>query len=54
MNITQSPEDTSEAIDKSKAKSPSDIHKVSENQIVPTRAPSEVEQDIQPGTSTQE
>lgn len=29
-----------------------DIHKVIDGQVVPTRAPSEVERDISPGTPT--
>ncbi len=33
---------------------PVDIHKVVDGQVVPTRAPSEVERDISPGIPTQE
>ena len=47
-----SPENHPEKLKQPESGAPGDIHKVVDGQVVPTRAPSGVEQDISPGNPT--
>lgn len=47
------PENVKKRNDKKQKKPSDDIHTVVDRKVVPTRAPSQVEQDIPPGITTQ-
>lgn len=45
------PKNTPQSTENKKAE-PGDIHKVVDGKVVPTRAPSQIEQDVPPGVTT--